>query len=183
MAPEPLLLATPPRDPEEIDLLDRSLAFPSFTAHTAWKLGCLLRTKLLPLATPCVVDISLAQSSHCLFHCATQSGTAPDHDAWVARKRNTVLRWARSTWSVGNKFGGDEAAFAAKYGVGGEAARYAIHGGGWPVRVRGCEGVVAVVVVSGLKQEQNHAVIVQAVEELLQEMGVEVGEGEKKKED
>lgn len=80
-----------------------------------------------------------------------------------------------------NKFTGDEPSFAAKYGLGGDAGSYAIHGGGWPVRVRGVEGIVAVVVVSGLKQEQDHGIIVQTASEMLEEMGIEVGE--KKKED
>ena len=80
-----------------------------------------------------------------------------------------------------NKFAGDEPAFAAKYGLGDEAGSYAIHGGGWPVRVKGVEGIVAVVVVSGLKQEQDHGIIVMAVGEMLEQLGVELGE--KKKED
>lgn len=80
-----------------------------------------------------------------------------------------------------NKFQGDEPAFAAKYGLGDSAGNYAIHGGGWPLRVRGVEGIVAVVVVSGLKQEQDHGIIVQTVSEMLEEMGVV--EGEKRKED
>lgn len=80
-----------------------------------------------------------------------------------------------------NKMQGDEAAFGRKYALGERAGDYAIHGGGWPVRVRGVEGVVAVVVVSGLKQEQDHGIIVQCVGELLESMGVDVGE--KRKED
>ena len=79
-----------------------------------------------------------------------------------------------------NRFSGEEAAFAAKFALGDSVGSYAIHGGGWPVRVRGVEGVVAVVIVSGLKQEQDHGIIVQTVGEMLEEMGVEV---EKKKED
>lgn len=50
-----------------------------------------------------------------------------------------------------------------------------------PIRVRGVEGVVAVVVVSGLKQEQDHGIIVQTVAEMLEELSDELGE--KKKED
>lgn len=37
-----------------------------------------------------------------------------------------------------------------------------VHGGGVPVRVRGVEGVVAVIVVSGLKQDQDHMVVIEA---------------------
>jgi uncharacterized protein (UPF0303 family) len=43
------------------------------------------------------------------------------------------------------------------------------------------EGVIAVIVVSGLKQEQDHGIIVQIVREYLEELGIEMGE--KKKED
>lgn len=171
----------PPRELEQIEKIDTSLAFPTFTAATAWNLGSLLRTRLLPFSKPCVIDISLAHGTHCLFHATTHSGTTPDNDSWVSRKRNTVLRFGSSTWFAHNKFQGDELAFTAKYSLGAKAGEYAIHGGGWPVRVRGVEGLVAVVVVSGLKQEQDHGIIVQCVSEMLEEMGMD--SGEKKKED
>lgn len=80
-----------------------------------------------------------------------------------------------------NKFGGDEVAFAMKYGLGPAAGQYAIHGGGFPLRAAGVDGLVAVVVVSGLKQEQDHGIIVQAVGEMLAELDDDIGE--KKKED
>ena len=133
------------------------------------------------LGAGAVVDISLAQGGHCLFHATTHSGTTPDNDAWVARKRATVLRFGVSSWNMHVKFQGDEAAFAAKYALGARAPDYAIHGGAWPLRLRGVDGVVAVVVVSGLKQDQDHGIIVQVAGELLEEMGIELGE--KKKED
>jgi len=73
---------------------------------------------------------------------------------------------------MGRKFGGDEKKFREKYGLGGEAAGgYAIHGGGVPVRVEGAEGVVAVVVVSGLRQEEDHMVVVEGMEDCIREMG------------
>jgi uncharacterized protein (UPF0303 family) len=172
----------PPRELDELDRIDSTLVFPTFTSDTAWTLGNLLRARLLPLPQPVVIDITLAQSSHCVFRATTHSGTTPDNDSWVARKRATVLRFGKSTWYMHNKMQGDEAAFARKFGMGSErAGEFAIHGGGWPVRVKGVEGVVAVVVVSGLKQEQDHGVVVQCVAELLEGMGVEVGE--KRKED
>ena len=90
----------------------------------------------------------------------------PDNEHWVARKRKTVLRWGVSTWYMHCKFEGDEPAFAAKYGLGTSANEYAIHGGGIPIRVTGVEGVVAVVVVSGLKQDEDHGVIVDVIRNL-----------------
>ena len=82
------------------------------------------------------------------------------------------------------KFAGDEGAFGRKYALGGKSGEFAIHGGGVPVRVGGVEGVVGVVVVSGLKQEQDHMVVVEALEEFVEmcrregggEGGVEVGD-------
>ena len=53
------------------------------------------------------------------------------------------------------------------------------------MQVNGVEGVVAVVVVSGLSQEQDHGIIIQTVSEMLEELREElVNEmDEKKKED
>lgn len=45
--------------------------------------------------------------------------------------------------------------------------QYAIHGGGFPVRVRGVEGIVAVIVVSGLRQDLDHMIIYESLKEFL----------------
>lgn len=65
-----------------------------------------------------------------------------------------------------------ENAFVKKYALasangGAVADEYAIHGGGYPIRVRGVEGIVAVVVVSGLKQEDDHQVVAETVKEVI----------------
>jgi uncharacterized protein (UPF0303 family) len=67
-----------------------------------------------------------------------------------------------------------EEAFLKKYALasssgGAVADEYAIHGGGYPIRVRGVEGVVAVVVVSGLKQEDDHAVVAETIKQVIKE--------------
>jgi len=74
------------------------------------------------------------------------------------------------------KFGGDEIEFANKFSLGAEVGTYAIHGGGFPIKVTGVEGVVAVVVVSGLKQEEDHQVIVDVMSEFLQALKLKVKE-------
>jgi len=68
-----------------------------------------------------------------------------------------------------NKMHGDEKAFAEKYVLGETAGEYAIHGGGVPVRVTGVEGVVGVIVVSGLTQKEDHQVVVDGLHWFLTE--------------
>ncbi len=68
-----------------------------------------------------------------------------------------------------NKFKGDEGEFARKYALGVEAGGYAIHGGGVPIRVKGVEGIVGVLVVSGLKQQEDHMVVIEALQEFVEQ--------------
>lgn len=44
---------------------------------------------------------------------------------------------------------------------------YAANGGGFPIRVKGVEGVVGVIVVSGLRQEEDHQLAVDGIREYL----------------
>lgn len=92
----------------------------------------------------------------------------PENDNWVSRKRNFVLRFGWSTWAGHNLFGmGDEEAFKARFQLGEKAGDYAIHGGGFPIRVQGVEGPIGVIVVSGLTQEEDHQVIVECIQAFL----------------
>ncbi|MCJ1233377.1 hypothetical protein MMC14_001333 [Varicellaria rhodocarpa] len=134
--------------------------------------GTHLRNRLHALSPlPTSINITLASTpTQLLFHACSHPGTTPDNDIWIARKRATVLRWGCSSWYMHVKFGGEEWRFAEKYALGVRAGEYAIHGGAVPVRVEGVEGVVAVVVVSGLTQEEDHMVVVEALEDCIQEM-------------
>jgi len=84
----------------------------------------------------------------------------------VARKRKTVLRWGRSSWYQHNKFAGDEAKFAQVFQLGDSVGEYAIHGGGVPIKVKGVEGAVAVCIVSGLHQWDDHQIVVEGLKTL-----------------
>ncbi|KAI1470476.1 uncharacterized protein F4812DRAFT_267494 [Daldinia caldariorum] len=161
----PSPIPSPPNNAEEVKATCDSFVLESFTAEDAWELGHLLYARLLPFSSqkPTLISISLA-SGQVLFQAAVGSGTAPDNEIWVQRKRNTVLRFGASTWFQHCKYAADEEAFRLKFGMSPEQAeKYAIHGGGVPIRVKGVEGVVGVVVVSGLKQHEDHGVIVDVI--------------------
>ncbi|KAH6695036.1 hypothetical protein F5X68DRAFT_28040 [Plectosphaerella plurivora] len=157
-----------PTDLDALKANGASYTLESFTIEDALELGHLLQARLLPLSKekPTLVSISLANSNQVVFQTAVGSGVAPDNETWVARKRNSVMRWNTATWFLSCKFGQDEELFASKFGMSKEqAGKYAIHGGGVPIRVRGVEGIVGVVIVSGLKQDQDHGVIMDVIEE------------------
>ncbi|RHZ63365.1 hypothetical protein CDV55_107033 [Aspergillus turcosus] len=162
-----------------------SVIFPTFTSSTAWTLGLALRDRILSLPPdqrkPALISISLTGGSepHVIFQCATEPGTVADNEVWVRRKRNVVLRWGVSSWlmrqkmlaSTGLSASEVEEAFVKKFALksssGGGADDYAIHGGAFPVRVRSVDGVVGVIVVSGLKQEHDHQVVVEVVRDYI----------------
>jgi uncharacterized protein (UPF0303 family) len=152
-------------------------------------LGNALRNRVLSLPAtkrkPALVSIALTSTAqhlppHVIFQAATESGTIPDNEEWVRRKRNTVLRWASSSWAQRQKLlsarvdeADVEAALVKKFGLlsssGGQTPDdYCLSGGGFPIRVRGVDGIVGVIVVSGLKQEDDHQVIVETVKEFIE---------------
>ncbi|KAK5080420.1 hypothetical protein LTR70_008852 [Exophiala xenobiotica] len=159
-----------PKDLASIQAQTDALILSHFTADDAFSIGTDLRQRIRTLypAVPAVINIASTNSDNLLFHCTTGQGVQPDNDVWVSRKRATVKRWGVSSWYMHHKMGGREDNFREKYMLGDRAGEYAIHGGGVPVQVRGVESIVAVVVVSGLKQHEDHQVVVEALEELMQ---------------
>ncbi|KAI0184029.1 hypothetical protein EV127DRAFT_375683 [Xylaria flabelliformis] len=158
-------IPTPPEDAEKVKATCDSFTLETFTASDAWELGHLLYARLYPLSDsqPTVISIATANGQHVLFQAAVGANTQPDNDSWVKRKRNAVLRFNASSWYLHCKYSSDEA-FRKKFGVHEMyPGDYAIHGGGVPIRVAGVEGIVAVVVVSGLAQQEDHGVIVDVI--------------------
>ncbi|GFP55845.1 hypothetical protein ACSS6W_006017 [Trichoderma asperelloides] len=173
----PVAIQSPPggSSPEELQALTdadvggQGFTLSSFTTDDAAELGNLLYARLLPFAKAgrsTLISISNGAGTQTLYQVATGPGVTPDNESWVKRKRTAVLRFGVSSWFLGQKHAGNEAAFAAKFGLGpSEAGQYAIHGGAIPIRVEGVDGVVGVVVVSGLKQHEDHGVIAEVIRE------------------
>ncbi|KAL9948384.1 hypothetical protein D7B24_002546 [Verticillium nonalfalfae] len=164
----PAPITAPPSTVDALKEHGNTYHFDSFSVVDALELGHLLHARLHPIADtqPTLISIALANTQQVIFQTGTGRGVMPDNERWVARKRNSVLRWGVSSYFLSLKYSGDEAAFAAKFAMSPEqASTYAIHGGGVPIRVAGVEGVVAVVVVSGLKQTEDHGVIMDVIAE------------------
>ena len=146
---------------------------PTFNSDVAWELGTIIRTRLQRQYNhPAVVYIAHANSSQLLFFATSRPGTLPDNMLCVKRKEAVVLRWGVSSSHMlaqmkhMMKFNTTQEVLKNTFEVA-DPSVYAIHGGGFPVRVKNVEGIVGVIVVDGLREEDNHGVIVDCIQEYL----------------
>jgi uncharacterized protein (UPF0303 family) len=136
---------------------EEELQFTRFTADDAWELGSALVAAGRSAGLPVAVDIT--RNRHQLFHAAL-SGATPDNDAWIRRKRRVVERFGHSSLFVRQASIERGTTFEAEFGL--DPARYAAHGGAFPILVRDV-GPIGTVVVSGLPQVEDHRMVVAAL--------------------
>jgi len=141
------------------------LQFSRFTNDDAWDLGSLLVG--VAQARGLVLTVDIRRHGHQLFHAALP-GTAPANDLWIERKVRVVEHLRCSSYLAGRRLAAAGEELDHTHGV--DPARYATHGGAFPVRVRGV-GVVGVVTVSGLPQADDHRLVVEAIEVYLKNVG------------
>jgi uncharacterized protein (UPF0303 family) len=139
---------------------ERDLIFTRFDFADAWRLGSLLVELATERGLPVAIDIRRGPQQ--LFHAALAGSTA-DNDAWIERKVRVVERFGNSSFLVGRRLAARGRELDASLGV--DPARFAAHGGAFPVRLEAA-GVVGVVTVSGLPQADDHALVVEAIERL-----------------
>jgi uncharacterized protein (UPF0303 family) len=141
----------------ELSAQETELQLPGFDNDDAWALGAALVARAQADQLPVAIEIS--RHSHQLFHAALP-GATPDNDTWIARKAATVHRFGHSSLYVGQRSRENGTTFEAEFGL--DPAQYVAHGGGFPLIVAGV-GPVGVVVVSGLPQVEDHAMVVAAL--------------------
>lgn len=142
----------------ELEAQERRLTLPRFTHDDAWTLGTLLVELARARKAPVAIDIR--RGGQQLFHAALP-GSTPDNDAWIDRKRRVVERYGCSSLLVGSRFRAKGTTFEDSSRL--DPDVYAAHGGAFPITVEGA-GVIGTVVVSGLPQVEDHALVVEALE-------------------
>ncbi len=152
---------TPDDEIRILQMQEADLQFSAFNADVAWTLGSRMRELALPAPKPVAIGIWMAATM--LFYSGTRGITAGNED-WLRRKRNTVMRLGRSTMLIGTELAKSGSTLEAKQAM--PAADYVAHGGGFPVLLQG-SGCVGAMVVSGLTQHEDHALIVTALSEYL----------------
>ena len=118
------------------------LSLLSFDADTAWDLGCTIRALAVekyPGRAICISIIHASTDKPMFF--ARTPGVTPSQISRLEGIRNAVKHLEMSTWRASGQWGG------YKEPVGPDCD---LSPGGWPIRVRGVEGIVAVLIVLGL---------------------------------
>lgn len=142
------------------------LQFSEFGADTAWTIGCRLREAAIARGMPMTFEIAVAGRT--LFLVATDGAPAGQMD-WIRRKRNTVLRFGRSSYQVGLTLALEGKTLEERHGL--TLADYAAHGGGFPIVLKGT-GCVGTIVASGLPQREDHEMVVSVLAGVLGVTGV-----------
>ncbi|EST23639.1 heme-degrading domain-containing protein [Streptomyces niveus] len=155
----------------ELEAQEERLVLPHFTYDDAWALGSLLVQLSRERGAPVAIDIR--RGSQQLFHSALP-GSSADNDAWIDRKRRVVERYGASSFLVGTRFRAKGSTFEDSSRL--DPDRYAAHGGSFPITLEGA-GVVGSVTVSGLPQEEDHAMVVEAMERLMSQLREHVPRG------
>ncbi|MCX4676993.1 heme-degrading domain-containing protein [Streptomyces sp. NBC_01433] len=144
---------------------ERSLTLPHFGYDDAYALGGLLVSLARERHAPVAIDIR--RGAQQLFHAALP-GSSADNDAWIDRKRRVVERYGESSYLVGTRFRAKGTTFEESSRLDPDA--YAAHGGSFPISVEGA-GVIGSVTVSGLPQAEDHALVVEALEQFAATLG------------
>ena len=127
----------------------------------AWDLALALREDGLARQAPIVAVVETWAMQLAAF---ALPGATDDNFDWARRKINVIRRFQRSSYAVGlqlNQAGKTLADIGAL-----PERDYAVHGGAFPIFVRGA-GCIGAVAVSGLPQREDHGMVATALARVL----------------
>jgi len=136
---------------EEILKQETDLQFPSFSNIDALDLGTILTQEAIKNKHSVVIDISRYGQQIYFF---ANTGSSPDNEEWVKRKKNVTNRFRHSSLLMRLKL----TESFNQNGVNLDSS-YALSGGCFPVNVKGI-GQIGTVCVSGLPDTEDHKLVV-----------------------
>lgn len=140
----------------ELEAEETLLTFGRFDFGEAWRIGGLLVD-----AAPAPVAIRIVLADRVLF-AASLDGTSADNEIWLDLKMRAVKQFGHSSLWLHHHLRARGRTLADVPSV---LQPMADHGGGFPIRI-GAQ-VVGAIGVSGLPHEEDHRLIVQALEKVL----------------
>jgi uncharacterized protein (UPF0303 family) len=146
---------------EEVKRQEENLIFKSFSNKNALEIGLLIIEAAKEFDKP--VAINMLKNGQTIFHFAMDD-TSPDQDLWIRRKSNIVLRHHCSSYYMKLYNEMKNRSYNEFYSA--SPHEFAAHGGAFPIKIEG-SGVIGVITVSGLAQEDDHNLIVEAIAKYL----------------
>ncbi len=144
----------------ELEMLltqEKELVLTRFTDSDAWALGSWIMKTARERELPIAIDI--VRHGHRLFHFAFD-GASPDNEQWIKRKAALVDRVGHSSFYVGRELASRGETIEESMLI--SERDFGPHGGAFPLILKNV-GPVGHVAVSGLPQEQDHALVVEAL--------------------
>ncbi len=133
-----------------------------FNNTTAWQLGNLIKTAADENGAPIAIEIyGFEQVLFSYF----MPGTNKDNQDWIRRKRQTVMRFGHSSYYTGQYNLAKNRNFETIPYL--DPKQYCAHGGSFPLRLKN-SGLIGAATVSGLAQEIDHRMVVDALRKILE---------------
>ena len=150
---------------EQLELEERVLVLP----HCDLKDAVTISEIAVQLARreSLAISVEIRLGDWIVFHTALP-GAKPDQTSWIARKARVVLATAHSTMLERVKAEEAGIDWYQTYGMPEES--HAVHGGGLPLNVTG-QGLVGVLLISGLPQVEDHLFGIRVLTEFLARAG------------
>lgn len=151
---------------DQVTKQEEMLRFEHFTNNDAWELGKSLVDKVEREGIQMAISIRKLNGNTIFTYLS--DGTNLMNENWMRRKYNTVKmnemssfkQWAIHTWRE-----------HTLESMGLEVKDYALCGGGFPIKLKNGE-MVAVLTVSNLPHEKDHAFIIEGLSDFLKIEGV-----------
>ena len=146
---------------KELELQEQQLQFASFSNADALAIGMALYEKARERNLPIAIDVT--RNGQQLFHLA-MPGTSADNDQWIIRKCRLANRFQMSSFHVGTMLRCEGVTLEERFFI--SSVEYAPFGGCFPIFIKDT-GMIGTITVSGLPQEDDHALVVETIREYL----------------
>lgn len=140
---------------------EEELQLHHFNKATAWELGNLIKQAAEKLSVS--VSIEVYAFEQIVFSYA-MPGTSKDQQDWIRRKRQAVMRFGHSSYYQGQYNAAKNRDFESIPYL--DPKEYCAHGGSFPLRIKN-SGIIGAVTVSGLPQETDHQLAVDAMRQVI----------------
>lgn len=143
---------------------EKCYIFSQFYHKDAYALGSYLTETAIERRNPVAIEIEIDGD---IVYRYLNDGASESNFDWIRKKRNVVKHFQMSSGALAAKLKERNQTFQEVYG---EDKSYAVAAGAFPIRVENV-GMIGSVGISGLSSEEDHALIIEGMNELLKYQG------------